>query len=151
MTSPEETGKRARELFTTGLNCAESVLQANMEGLGVEGDWFPRVATGFGSGIAVTQQVCGAISGAVMAAGWVMWRDSGDESNKQLYEICATFIRDFTDEFGSSTCRELIGVDLSDKAELKRARYTGIFIEKCFPLVEFSARRIAEVLSGESS
>ena len=151
MTTPDETGKRARELFTTGLNCAESVLQANMEALGVEGDWFPRVDTGSGSGIAVTQQVCGAVSGAVMAAGWVMGRDSGDESNKQLYEVCASFISDFRDEFGSSTCRELIGVDLSDRDELNRARDTGIFVEKCFPLVEFSAQRIAEVLSGESS
>ena len=122
MTTPDETGKRARELFTTGLNCAESVLQANMEALGVEGDWFPRVATGSGSGIAVTQQVCGAVSGAVMAAGWVMGRDSGDESNKQLYEVCASFISDFRDEFGSSTCRELIGVDLSDRDELNRAQ-----------------------------
>ena len=147
MTTPEETGKRASELFTTGLNCAESVLQANMEALGVEGDWFPRVATGFGSGIAVTQRVCGAISGAVMAAGWVLGRDSGDESNKQLYEVCAALISDFTDEFGSSTCRELIGVDLSDRDELKRARDTGIFVEKCFPLVEFSAQRIASTIS----
>ena len=147
MTTPDETGKRARELFTTGLNCAESVLQANMEALGVEGDWFPRVATGSGSGIAVTQQVCGAVSGAVMAAGWVMGRDSGDESNKQLYEVCASFISDFRDEFGSSTCRELIGVDLSDRDELNRARDTGIFVEKCFPLVEFSAQRIASTIS----
>lgn len=147
MASPEATGKRAAELFTTGLNCAESVLLANMEALGVEGDWYPRIATGFGSGIAVTQQVCGAISGAVLAAGWVLGRDSADTNNKQLYEVCSTLIADFREEFESSTCRDLIGVDLFDPAERKRARDTGIFVEKCVPLVEFSARRIASSLA----
>jgi C_GCAxxG_C_C family probable redox protein len=149
--SPESVGKRASELFQTGLNCAESVLVANMETLGVEGDWLPRIATGFGSGIATTQQVCGAISGAVMVAGWVLGRDSGKEGNKRLYQVCDAFINEFRQEFSSSTCRDLIGVDLSDPAERKRARDTGVFVDKCVPLVEFSARRIAEALSGESS
>jgi hypothetical protein len=79
--SPESVGKRARELFTTGLNCAESVLLANLEALGVEGEWLPRIATGFGSGIATTQQVCGVISGAVMTAGWVLGRERATQAS----------------------------------------------------------------------
>ena len=147
---PEEVGRRAAELFGSGLNCAESVLQANMESLGVEGDWFPRVATGFGSGISEAGIVCGAVTGAVIAAGWVMGRDGPDESRDELYQVVASFMNHFEEEHGSLVCRELLGVDLSIPAEVERARYERLFEQRCRPLVEFAAGAIADLLSPGS-
>ena len=83
----EEVGARAAELFGSGFNCAESVLKANMEHLGVEGAWFPRVATGFGSGIAQAGQVCGVVSGAVITGGWLLGRDEPSDSRDELRRL----------------------------------------------------------------
>ena len=143
----EEVGARAAELFGSGLNCAESVLKANMEHLGVEGAWFPRVATGFGSGIAQAGQVCGVVSGAVITGGWLLGRDEPSDSRDELYEVIETFMLDFKREQGSIICKELIGVDLSDRAERERARSERLFASRCRPLVEFGAAAIAGLLS----
>jgi C_GCAxxG_C_C family probable redox protein len=146
--TPEDTGARAKELFGSGLNCAESVLTAAMENLGVTGSWFPRVATGFGSGIARTGEVCGAVTGAILAAGWVMGRDDASGSPDAIYALGSALIEDFVDRFGSTSCKKLIGVDLSDEYERNMARETGLFVKCCAPLVEFSAAWVAQNLKN---
>jgi C_GCAxxG_C_C family probable redox protein len=125
------------------------VLLANMDSLGAEGDWFPRVASGFGGGIARTGQVCGAITGAVMAVGWARGRDLPDEPLDDLYGFGAGLVDDFTTEFGSTSCKMLIDVNLNDREEYKRARENGIFEEKCAVFVQFCARRAREKLCEE--
>jgi C_GCAxxG_C_C family probable redox protein len=143
-----EVGERAGELFGSGFNCAEAVLQANMEHLGVRGEWFPRVATGFGSGVSQAGQLCGVVSGAVMAGGWLLGRDEPTDSRDELYDVIADFMRDFKAGQGSVVCRELIGLDLSDPAERDRARRQGLFATRCRPLVVFGAASIAGLLSA---
>jgi C_GCAxxG_C_C family probable redox protein len=144
--TPEETGTRATELFGSGLNCAESVLSAVMEQQGATGDWFPRVATGFGSGIARTGEVCGAVTGAIIAAGWAMGRDEASGSTEEIYTLGSSLIEDFIDRFGTTMCKKLIGVDLLDEYERDMARERGLFMQCCAPLVEFSATWMAQNL-----
>jgi len=141
--------RRARELFlSSGFNCAESVLLANMERLGVEGDWLPKVASGFGGGIARTGQVCGAITGAILALGWTMGRKDSADGVDELYETGQELVRDFTSEFGTTSCRMLIDIDLRDPAEHKRALKEGVFEKQCAAFVEFCASRVADKLPG---
>jgi C_GCAxxG_C_C family probable redox protein len=119
-----------------------------MEGLGVEGEWLPRVASGFGGGIARTGQVCGALTGAVMALGWAMGRSASGDSIDELYGEVAELVDEFTSEFGSTSCRMLINIDLSDPEEHERARKTGVFEQQCARFVEFCAARVADKLPG---
>ncbi|HEY5532591.1 MAG TPA: C-GCAxxG-C-C family protein [Candidatus Anoxymicrobiaceae bacterium] len=144
----EKVGTRASELFLSGMNCAESVLTANMEMLGVEGDWIPRVASGFGGGIARTCQVCGALTGAVMTLGWTFGRESGADSLDQVYESGSTLIDEFTEKFLSTSCRMLIDVDLSDSVAREKARRDGVFEQQCALYVRFCAERVAEMIAA---
>jgi len=55
-----------RHVFDSGLNCAESLLLVVSKYSGLEKDsarFIPRIATGFGGGIARNGDVCGALSG----------------------------------------------------------------------------------------
>ncbi len=126
---------------------AEAVLLSTMEHLGVSGDWIPRVASGFGGGIGRTGLVCGAISGAVIAAGWRFGRDSADQDKEKSYEISKEISRSFATKFGSTQCKELIGLDLTDPAERQRGLESGVFTETCAGLVEFCAVEISGILS----
>lgn len=58
--------EKAGHLFASGLNCAQSVLQATT---GIDSPEMMRMAAAFGGGIGDRKCLCGAISGGVMALG----------------------------------------------------------------------------------
>jgi len=66
---------RARKNFSKGFNCAECVMEAVFEhadtGLPKES---LKMATGFGGGVGLYGDTCGAVTGAVMAVGAVHGR-----------------------------------------------------------------------------
>lgn len=59
-------GERAGALFDSGMNCAQSVLQAT---IGVDDPQLLEVCDAFGGGIGGRQCLCGAVSGGVIALG----------------------------------------------------------------------------------
>ena len=120
------------------------MLLATCEHLGERGDWFPRVASGFGGGIGRTGQVCGAISGAVIGAGWVHGKGSDGEDRDILYDISGSLIRSFTSRFGTTLCRDLIGFDLGDPEDRGKAFESGVFAERCAGFVRFCAEQVNE-------
>jgi len=105
--------QRSRELFESGLFCAESVLLAAAEGLGVNSDLIPRIASGVCSGLARTGGLCGALSGALLVVGMGAGRDAADESIEPTYELVREVIRGFEARFGATTCMGLTGCDLA--------------------------------------
>ena len=44
-------GEKAKENFTNGFNCAESVLKSLAGEMGIECSCIPKIATGFGAGL----------------------------------------------------------------------------------------------------
>jgi C_GCAxxG_C_C family probable redox protein len=80
---------RARELFISGFNCAESVFQAIVENYGNgDAEALTKIATPFGGGVGGTkQELCGALTGGVMAFGFLYGRHTatGDaDASKQM-------------------------------------------------------------------
>ena len=73
---------------TNGCNCAQSVLMALQNETGLDEDTSRRVATGFGGGVRCGE-ICGSITGAVMAFGL-----AADQATASLFPaICRRFIR----------------------------------------------------------
>ena len=68
----EERIAKARELRAAGYNCAQCVL-LSFDDVMPDGDtsMLARAASGFGSGIGASGEICGAISGSVMILGIV--------------------------------------------------------------------------------
>ena len=109
----EKIIKRSGELFASeSYYCAESVLLAVSEKLGIQSDLIPKIATGFCSGMARTCGLCGAVSGAIMSLGLVFGRNSAEESVEDNYTAVQTLITEFEKIYGSVNCRDLIGCDL---------------------------------------
>ena len=61
--------EKAVENFLAGYNCAQSVFLAFAEDLGLEADFALRLASSFGGGMGRLREVCGGVSGILMAAG----------------------------------------------------------------------------------
>jgi C_GCAxxG_C_C family probable redox protein len=146
---------KALENFDSGYNCAESVLMAIGEYLNMPKDRsLPRIATGFGGGIARNGNLCGALTGGIMAIGLDLGRDDSRGSRDPCYPAVDRLFNGFVEKFGSSQCRDLIGVDLKTP-EGQKAHANRDLKETCRSCVQWSARAsldlIAEFSRGASA
>jgi len=112
---------RALQYFNSGCNCAESVLLAVAEEVGLGGCRPQRLATAFGAGIAREGRICGCLTGAAMAVGLRVGRvESNDQKSKELtYFIVDAIFKSFIARLHTVECRDLTGIDFDD-AQRKR-------------------------------
>ncbi|SNR67668.1 C_GCAxxG_C_C family probable redox protein [Humidesulfovibrio mexicanus] len=144
---PAAAGARARERFGSQppLLCAESVLLACAEALGVRSPLLPRLATGFCSGLSRTDGPCGALAGAVMALGLALGRDGAEDELDQCYASVQEFRCFFLSRFGSDRCSEVCGCRL-DTDEGRLAFGPSGARERCLDVVEQSAAQVLRIL-----
>jgi C_GCAxxG_C_C family probable redox protein len=120
----EAIKSRARKNFSLGYNCAECVAEAVLSlvetGLPVEAK---KMATGFGGGVGLYGDTCGAITGAIIAVGAVHGRSTlpTDPDPKQaakkagqelygkpgLYRLFNQIPNKFLEKYGYTCCRDL--------------------------------------------
>ena len=108
---------QAAELFLSGCNCAQAVLVAFSDLTGLDTDTAKKISCGFGGGIGRLREVCGAVSGMVMAVGLLYgYTDPGknDASKKAHYALVQELAGKFREENGSIICRELLDNPPSD-------------------------------------
>lgn len=108
----EERVAKAREYFHSGCNCSQSVALAFSDITGLSEKDLERAATGFGGGFGRMREVCGAVSGMTMLAGFI--RPVADRKDiparKENYALVQDFAEKFRQENGSIICRELLGL-----------------------------------------
>ena len=138
MSKAEEVKKQ----FEKGYLCAPAVLSTYSEQLGLEKTLALKIACGFGGGIGRMGRTCGAVSGAVMVIGLKHGQVNlaDEESRQRTYTLVKEFVDRFTELHGSIECKDLIGYDLSNSGELRLARESGVFQNKCPGFVYDSAR-----------
>ena len=77
--------ERAEELFKSGYNCAQAVIGAFCDDLGLDFDTTMKLSEGFGGGIGRMRLTCGAVSGMVMVAGMMLSR--GEKEGDTRMEV----------------------------------------------------------------
>jgi C_GCAxxG_C_C family probable redox protein len=153
LADPLAVGERARAFFADAapLLCAESVLLAVSEALGVASPLLPRLATGFCSGLARTSGPCGALSGGVMALGLALGRDSGRESLDPAYAAVQEYLEYFRAAFPADSCLGLTGCDLGTPEGQRGFRDTGAKQRVCLPVVQAAAAQVVRILAGHQT
>lgn len=121
----EEVRQRARKNFSKGYNCAECVTEAVLSLIesGLP-DEVKKLATGFGGGIGLYGDTCGAVAGSVMAVSAFHGRSSlpageGKEvlmKSKEelygkpgLYRLFNQIPNRMKEKYGDTLCREIAG------------------------------------------
>ena len=140
--------EEAKKQFEKGFLCTPAVLSTYSEQFGLEKELALKIACGFGAGIGRLGRTCGAVAGAVMVIGLkdgqVNLADI--ESREKTYKLVRELVDRFAALHDSIECKELIGYDLSNSSELKLARESGVFQNKCPSFVYDSARILENVL-----
>jgi C_GCAxxG_C_C family probable redox protein len=135
----------ARDRFAQGFSCSQSVFCAFAPNLGIADETALKLASPFGGGVAHQGQVCGAVTGALLALG--LGRGSATVDKKdETYRLAEDFIKRFQERHGTIVCRELIGHDLSAPGGLQSAREQKVFKTICPGLVKDAAELVAEFL-----
>ena len=132
MGSLKSKKEKVMGLFHNDLNCAQSVFSVYGKDYGIDEKAAKSIAAGFGSGIGKTQQICGAISGAVMVLGAEYFDENNKaESKEKVYGKTRELIKSFEEKNKCSDCRNLIGIDISTEEGLLKACDMDVFNIKC--------------------
>lgn len=120
--------EKATALHESGCNCCQAVLGACCEKFDLDPETAYRLGAFFGGGMR-RGEVCGAVTGALMALGLAY----GDENNRKSTKSLE-LMKAFREEFGSNLCKELLGEDGKTKKELCPVliNYCAKYLEKEF-------------------
>lgn len=124
--------------FKEGFNCAQSVIYNYNEMLDVPVDTALKLASGFGAGIARTQNICGAISGGVLVLNSIYGtgENNNPEIRDKLYKKIQLLTGHFEKEYQTVICKDLlVGCGLLTKAGQKRFGEEKM-INRCYGYVD---------------
>ena len=127
--------------FSEGYHCAQSVVFAFADEVNIDKDILLTLSTGFGAGFSRKQEVCGAVSGAVIIIGAKYDRKENETSNKTevTYSRVQEFIEEFTKAKGTIICSELLqGCNLLTDEGQKIFKEKNMLHEICFKCVELA-------------
>ena len=136
-----EKAEQAVELFNQGYCCSQAVLAVFSEDLGLSKENALKIASGFGGGMKMAQ-LCGAVTGAIMALGL----KNGPDKNK-MTEYVLEFVKKFEGINGSVICRELMGCDICTPDGMQAAKEKDLFNALCPKLVQDASEILEEMLT----
>lgn len=136
---------KAVELFESGFNCAESTLKAIIDTKIPEHNFPVRIASGFGGGIAHTGNICGALSGCILAINLLYGRDDKGINYDKNRVLVEKLIKYFEEKYGSCTCPGLTDCDYN--TEEGKAKFAlPERREKCKEYVREAVQKTIELI-----
>lgn len=142
--------ERATELFKEGYNCAQSVFAAFSEDLGMDFETALKLSSSFGGGMGRLREVCGAVSGMLMAAGLEYgYSDPQDtEAKAAHYALVQELAKKFEEQNDSIICRELLGLDHRRDLPVPEERTERYYQKRpCAELVRYAAEILDDCMN----
>ena len=112
-----ERMKLANAYHDKKFNCAQSVLLAFGDKTGLDEKTARAIAGGMGGGVGgCKEEICGALSGAVLALGMLLPHVEEDDqaAKERIYGTVSEFRRRFTERFGYCRCGDLLNNEASE-------------------------------------
>lgn len=145
-------GEKAKKNFLKGYTCSQAVLCAFSDKIGLDEGTLMKFAAPFGGGMGRMREVCGAFSGLLMAAGYLLAPGEVMDQNSKadLYTFVQQMAEQYKEKNGRSSilCRELLGQKNDGPVPEER---TPEYYRKrpCGDLVQLCADILAEYLGEE--
>lgn len=135
--------------FLAGYNCAQAVLYSFCDDIHLEKETALKLACGFGAGMGRKQEVCGALTGGIIAIGAKYGR--GEKAEKIATEVTYEKVRELLDRFserhGTFICRKLLGgCELMTEDGRKYLKENDLVNKICLPCVKSAIEIVAKVM-----
>ena len=133
---PRPTKEEITQFFANGGNCCQCTLARFSEKTGYDVDETNRIARCFGGGM-MMGEVCGGVTGGLMAIGLTV------EDPAKAHELGEQFEEAFRAKFGTTLCRDLLGVDVGTDEGYAEASESSKLLDFC-PIPVLGAMEILE-------
>lgn len=142
--------EKAASYFDNGFCCSQAVFTTFATEYGISEELALKMSTQFGGG-ARKGEMCGSVSGALMALGLKYGFSDGmaQEEKDKAHQKAEEFMNRFIEKKGTVVCRELLGHDLSKPGELEKCRELGIFRTFCPKMVRCAAEIVEQMLQED--
>jgi C_GCAxxG_C_C family probable redox protein len=148
---------QAKELFESGAQCAQAALGALCDVTRLSLDDALALSASFGGGIGRMREVCGALSGILMAIGLHFGRYSlGDEqtaANKDRhYRLTQYASAQFKRKVGSIFCYQLLDLPHAAQVPVSRPRTADFYQSRpCLGIILAAVQVFDELLEAEQN
>lgn len=134
--------ERAVDFFSRSYNCAQSVYAASATGNGLSEAQRLALAAPFGGGVARQGEICGALTGALLALGEASGEAMAADpaaARDALYKQAQQLTEAFRKAHGAIRCGELTGCILGTEEGQRVFRERELHKNLCSSLVAFAA------------
>ena len=145
---------KARALFLEGYNCAQAVVGAFADELGMTQRQAVRLASSFGGGMGGMRETCGAVTGMLTVAGLLFGYDSpaDDAEKKAHYAHVRALAEAFRAQHETLVCRELLAALPGKLAQDPLPRTPEYYkVRPCVRFVETAAGILEHELKAEKA
>lgn len=149
----ESRVEKAVENFKSGCNCSQAVLLAYADLIGLDEKTAMLLSSGLGGGVGRMREACGAFNAAAIVVGMKVGSlDPNDrQAKKHTYETVQKVAEEFKKTNRSIVCRELLGLDKTEKETATPDERTAEYYKKrpCAHIVADAARALEAVIFNE--
>ena len=135
-------------LFQQGFTCSQAVLSVFAQEFGLDRDLALRISQGFGAGITYTDDICGALSSAIMVIGLRYGRIRADDvaAKEKTYAVVGEFLKEFKARHGSIACTGLLGYNLSDPQQVAEVKKNKVVMARCPAFVRDAVKLVEKAV-----
>lgn len=149
---PEQRAQCARDLFTQGYNCSQSVVLAFEDIIAIDRQVLATVMGGFGGGMGRMREVCGAVSGMTAMASLLcpMADPKNLEAKRLNYQHVQQLADGFRERNGAIVCRELLGLSEQKDSPEPSPRTEHYYHKRpCAEYCADAARLVAQMINSK--
>jgi C_GCAxxG_C_C family probable redox protein len=116
-----------------GLNCSQAILTAFGESFGMDPETAKMLGRPLGGGIGHQALTCGYLTGAVLVLALALNNKDEGKSRKDLDKAIRVLFNRFKERYGgATTCKELLGADMTTEEGVKKILEEKLPAKHCF-------------------
>ena len=140
--------EKAIYYFSQQLHCSQSVLAAFADECGITEEKALKLGSCFGGGMR-KGEVCGAVTGALMALGLLYGQNAVDDKEGRLSsdKVNDLMMDRFKEKCGSYICNDLLGCDIISEEGHQYCLDNKLFTEFCPKMVAAAVEVVEEIIA----
>ncbi len=138
---------QAVALFNDGYNCAQAIIKAFGDDLGIDDNMAKTLGRPLGGGIGHLGEMCGALTGAtVVLAHYPALPKDENDARRELHSFVQILAAKFRKKNGCLNCRDLLGVEIGTQEGMKKIVEEKLVARRCPGFVEDAANFVEDAM-----